>query len=90
MFEPFLRTQSVLIHFSPNLESFLKLHSSVTLPDSTWVDQSTSDTIQLCKIASKSSDTTIPTVTHSLSVNSDLSWSIIVHGRRLIIVSQVA
>lgn len=57
------------------------LHESL-VHDSSWTDRSTLPTaIVLIKIMDSSSET--PIITHSITVKSDLTWSLVVHGVQL-------
>ena len=57
------------------------LHESL-VHDSSWTDRSTLLTaIVLIKIMDSSSET--PIITHSITVKSDLTWSLVVHGVQL-------
>lgn len=57
------------------------LHQSLELPSKVWSDQSQCDeTMVICKLSS-GDDTHCPVVTHTLTVMSNLSWTLHVHGR---------
>ena len=78
---------------SPALSLF-DLHSSLLSLLPSWTDQTqTSDesnveSIRLCKIDSLPSSSTQPLViTHSLVVNTDFTWKLIVHGHEVLHVS---
>lgn len=68
-------------------ESLLKqLHSSLKVPSRAWSDQSPDglEKIILCKISQESGSSSQPlTVTHSLTVNSDLTWALFVNGHEV-------
>ena len=64
------------------------LHASINLPSSAWCDQSPRDEpltcIKLCKLASQSSSSQQPlVVTHCLTVNDTLHWSLFVHNHEI-------
>ena len=66
-----------------NLED---LHESLVLPDSQWTRLFTRDALQVCKLqqpSPSSSAQSAPVVTHSLKINSDLTWLAFVHGHRV-------
>ena len=63
-----------------------ELRTNVVLPDATWVSQSTAEILTMCKIGQRKSSTegeTIPVVTRSLTVKSDRSWVVVVHGKQV-------
>lgn len=57
-----------------------ELHQSLQLPNRSWCDQSTPGQIRLCKI-STTSVSVPPVITHCLTVDSSLKWSLFVHNR---------
>ena len=59
-----------------------QLHSTLTLPNSFWSDQSPEnlETIMLCRISRKTQPLT---VTHSLTINADLSWTLFVNQHKV-------
>ena len=60
------------------------LCASVALPNTTWSSNSTEETFTAFTVRQKDSTTpgeTIPVVTRSVTVRSDLSWSVVVHGK---------
>ena len=64
------------------------LYASIKLPSSAWCDQSPCDEpltcIKLCKLATQSSSPQQPlVVTHCLTVNSTLHWSLFVHNHEI-------
>lgn len=62
------------------------LHQSLTLPGDTWMDVSTQPltSICLCKVSDIPSGSKQPIViTHCLTVNGDLTWSLYVHNHHL-------
>lgn len=61
-------------------------HDSLELPNSQWTCQFTQDALQLCKLqqpSPSSSAQSAPVVTHSLTINSDLTWLAFVHGHKV-------
>lgn len=60
------------------------LHQSLQLPNLSWCDQSTKHQIRLCKISTNSSSSSAPLViTHSLTIDNTLKWSLFVHNREV-------
>ena len=71
-------------HSDTEISAVSELHANMILPDKTWVDQSTDDAIKICKIhyLSQSSDS-IPCITHSLIIDSNLCWNARIHDQLL-------
>ena len=63
--------------------SLSELHANLTLPDKTWVDQSTVDAIKICRIHYNQSSDSVPFITHSLTIDSDLCWTARIHNQSL-------
>lgn len=63
-----------------------ELCAKVILPDDSWVSQSTAEISTIFKISHKrylTEGETIPVVTQSLTVKSDKSWMVFVHGKHV-------
>ncbi|KAL5457434.1 hypothetical protein EMCRGX_G034693 [Ephydatia muelleri] len=60
-----------------------QLSTGIYLPP-LWSNQSSMQFVHFCKIEHGSSNQTAATVTKSVTINEDLSWSVNVHGHKLI------
>ena len=62
-----------------------KLLADVDLPSSQWVTQHQSEErVDICKLSSnKSPSTHSLAITHCISISSDLSWTLSVHGSKV-------
>ena len=84
-----MEPETVLEQASPsNVNIALKcVQSTLSLPSKAWSDQSSDNLqqIRLCKISQFSSDSKLPLCpTHTLTVKSDLTWTLYVNGHQVL------